>query len=398
MSEHRKSNTYPTYTIASDHFSVEGQTETIVYDLVNNKILFKLPMPYFIDMGIPEDNTGVLLEEGCEEEEDLECGDGVDEMFLTSIKFDIFVGRVDIQDRLHIRSIYDNFEDVINSGAYSDKSMCFPLFNKYLYKWLKTKSLSAHAKYVLYYCEDIKGIIISRYQDGAIYRIFHLPVLHKEEMQYYFNEETNVFTIMDNGNVEQYFITPRSSTITNELNSYYGASKSSLRHDGDFINLFYSAIYATKCERMSEMEYNFDVALSFAGEDRAYVENINKLLKIRQVRVFYDDENRSELWGADLPVKLDEIYRTDTKFCMVFCSEHYPKKKWSILESKSYKAAQIETGRYDYILPVLLDDTEIPGILKTQGHLDARKLSPEEIADAFVEKLDSFDKTVKKNR
>lgn len=149
---------------------------------------------------------------------------------------------------------------------------------------------------------------------------------------------------------------------------------------------------------MSEMKYNYDVALSFAGEDRSYVENIFALLKIRQVRVFYDNENRSELWGADLPVRLDEIYRTDTKFCMVFCSEHYPKKKWTILESKSYKAAQIETGRYDYILPVLLDDTEIPGILKTQGHLDARKLSPEEIVDVFITKLDDFDKTCKKKQ
>ena len=191
--------------------------------------------------------------------------------------------------------------------------------------------------------------------------------------------------------MDQFFISLRSPEIVDELNKYYKMEKYKLRYDGEFLNLLYSAIYTTKCERMSEMKYNFDVALSFAGEDRSYVEHIFRLLKNRQVRVFYDYENCSELWGADLPEKLDEIYRTDTKFCMVFGSKHYPDKKWTKLEKKSYKAAQIETGRYDYILPILLDDTEIPGILKTQGYLDARKLSPEEIVDAFIAKLDEFD-------
>lgn len=380
--------------LSDSHSSIKGKTVMITYDLANNKILFELPMQFLIDMGIPENNIGLLLGEGWDGIEYLEDGDGDDEIFLTSIKFNAFTGEVDIHDRLHIISIYDNFNDNINVRTKSDKNMCFPIFDKYLYNWLETKSLSAHAKYVLYYCKDIRGIIISRYQDGMVYRIFRLPVLHKDNMQYYFNEETNIFTIMNNDKVDQYFITLRSPKIINELNTYYndGGLDDDLTRDGDFINLLYSAIYATRCERMCEMKYNFDVALSFAGEDRVYVKNLSSLLKARQVRVFYDDEYRPTLWGADLPTKLDEIYRTDTKFCMVFCSRHYPKKKWAILENKSYKAAQIETGRYDYILPVLLDDTEIPGILKTQGYLDARKLSPEEIVDTFITKLDNFDK------
>lgn len=377
--------------LSNSYYSIKDETMNLVYDLENSEILFELPMPYLIDMGIPEENNGVLLGEGCEGEIYLEGGDGSDEIFLSSIKFDLSIGKVDIQDSLHIISIYDNFEDILHTRVRAINNMCFPLFDKFLYKWLETKSLSAYAKYVVYYSDDIKGIIISQYQDGIVYRIFRLPIPHTRYTQYYFNEETNVFTIMDNGKIEQYIITLRSSTIIEKLNAYY-TSHDDLQHDGDFINLLYSAISATKCERIREMKYNYDVALSFAGENRTYVEKIFTLLKIRQVRVFYDNEKRSELWGEDLPTKLDEIYRTDTKFCIVFCSEYYPKKKWAVLESKSYKVAQMETGRYDYILPVLLDDTEVPGILKTQGHLDARKLSPEEIVDAFITKLEDFDK------
>ena len=36
------------------------------------------------------------------------------------------------------------------------------------------------------------------------------------------------------------------------------------------------------------MDYKYDIALSFAGEDREYVEKVATLLKENGVRVFYD--------------------------------------------------------------------------------------------------------------
>lgn len=222
--------------LSNSYYSIKDETMNLVYDLENSEILFELPMPYLIDMGIPEENNGVLLGEGCEGEIYLEGGDGSDEIFLSSIKFDLSIGKVDIQDSLHIISIYDNFEDILHTRVRAINNMCFPLFDKFLYKWLETKSLSAYAKYVVYYSDDIKGIIISQYQDGIVYRIFRLPIPHTSYTQYYFNEETNVFTIMDNGKIEQYIITLRSSTIIEKLNAYY-TSHDDLQHDGDFINL-----------------------------------------------------------------------------------------------------------------------------------------------------------------
>src|ERR1035437_6451672 len=44
----------------------------------------------------------------------------------------------------------------------------------------------------------------------------------------------------------------------------------------------------------------FDIALSFAGEDREVVDVLAALLKERGVRVFYDKYEQAQLWGTDL--------------------------------------------------------------------------------------------------
>jgi hypothetical protein len=56
-------------------------------------------------------------------------------------------------------------------------------------------------------------------------------------------------------------------------------------------------------DQMSETEsdsYAYDVCLSFAGENREYVEATAAELRKRGVRVFYDKYEQAELWGKDL--------------------------------------------------------------------------------------------------
>ena len=47
----------------------------------------------------------------------------------------------------------------------------------------------------------------------------------------------------------------------------------------------------------------YDVALSFAGEDREYVEAVASALQQAGVKVFYDQYEEVELWGKNLPVE-----------------------------------------------------------------------------------------------
>ena len=55
------------------------------------------------------------------------------------------------------------------------------------------------------------------------------------------------------------------------------------------------------------MEYKYDVALSFAGEDRFYVDQVATILKEQGVSVFYDEFEEVDLWGKDLALHFDYI-------------------------------------------------------------------------------------------
>ena len=54
--------------------------------------------------------------------------------------------------------------------------------------------------------------------------------------------------------------------------------------------------------------WRWDVALSFAGAQRDYVEQVAQALKARGVRCFYDADEQIELWGKYLAEELPAIY------------------------------------------------------------------------------------------
>ena len=125
--------------------------------------------------------------------------------------------------------------------------------------------------------------------------------------------------------------------------------------------------------------YDYDVTLSFAGEDRAYVEKVAAALYSLGIRVFYDRYEQIDLWGKDLYTHLDDVYRKRAKFCVVFISRHYADKVWTNHERKSAQArAFAETS--EYILPVRFDETEVTGMLPTIGYINATTREPTELA------------------
>jgi hypothetical protein len=140
--------------------------------------------------------------------------------------------------------------------------------------------------------------------------------------------------------------------------------------------------------RGSDTGSKYEVALSFAGEDRQYVEKTADELKRRHVSCFYDGYELAAIWGKDLYAHLDEIYRHRSKYTVMFISKHYAQKLWTNHERKSAQARAFAESR-EYILPARFDDTEVPGLLPTVGFVDLRKLTPSELADLIVKKLRS---------
>ncbi len=134
----------------------------------------------------------------------------------------------------------------------------------------------------------------------------------------------------------------------------------------------------------SNNNHEYDICLSFAGEDRDYVERAAAALHALGVKLFYDKYEQTSLWGKNLYQHLDEVYRKRAAYCVVFISQNYSLKLWTKHELRSAQARAFEENR-EYILPVRLDDTELPGILPTTGYVS--NLSPEELAELVLQKL-----------
>jgi len=75
--------------------------------------------------------------------------------------------------------------------------------------------------------------------------------------------------------------------------------------------------------------FKFDVALSFAGEDRTLAESLASQLVHYGLRVFYDRYEQADLWGKELCQHLSRVYRDKAHFCIVFVSEAYARKLWT---------------------------------------------------------------------
>lgn len=132
--------------------------------------------------------------------------------------------------------------------------------------------------------------------------------------------------------------------------------------------------------------YKYDFGLSFAGEDRAHAEKLARLLKNECVTVFYDHDEEAYLWGQDIYQKFHKIYGHDCRFFIPFVSKNYIEKRWPKHELKQAQARDFKSD-FEYILPLRLDDTELPGLNETTAYLDLRTKSIEEVSRLCLEKL-----------
>jgi hypothetical protein len=134
------------------------------------------------------------------------------------------------------------------------------------------------------------------------------------------------------------------------------------------------------------MAPRYQVALSFAGEDRPYVEQVAQHLREQGVQVFYDAYEEAALWGKDLYVHLRDVYEHSASFTVMFISQHYAAKLWTNHERQSAQARALAERR-EYILPVRFDDTAVPGLTGTIGYIDIRNKLPSELCALIVSKL-----------
>ena len=98
-------------------------------------------------------------------------------------------------------------------------------------------------------------------------------------------------------------------------------------------------------------EFEYDVALSFAGENRPIVEEFADRLKAKNITVFYDEYVAADMWGRDLVDHLVNIYSRKARYCVMFISQYYPLKKWTGVERRAAQERAFRDSN-EYILPL----------------------------------------------
>jgi hypothetical protein len=145
-------------------------------------------------------------------------------------------------------------------------------------------------------------------------------------------------------------------------------------------------VAATRATNQELERETYDVALSFAGEDREEARKIANLIRGNSLSVFYDEYEQASLWGKNLYTHLSEIYQNKARYCLMFVSANYAKKLWTRREREAAQARAFRENR-EYILPIRLDDTALPGVEETVGYIDLRTTSHEEVVRLLVSKL-----------
>ena len=72
----------------------------------------------------------------------------------------------------------------------------------------------------------------------------------------------------------------------------------------------------------------YQVALSFAGEQRDYVEEVARQLQSRSISVFYDGFETVSLWGRSGAEAFHEAFARQSAYVVMFISATYVEKVW----------------------------------------------------------------------
>lgn len=149
---------------------------------------------------------------------------------------------------------------------------------------------------------------------------------------------------------------------------------------------------------MDQEDYRFEIAISFAGDNkRDLVRKVAVLLqeKVGKGKVFFDEWFESELAGTDAHIVLQNYYQKKTRLVVTCVCKRYNEKPWTQEEWRAIQAFERDlrdagSGNVKRMrfLPLRFGDGEIDGLFSTAIVPDVRSREPKEIAELILKRLD----------
>jgi len=132
----------------------------------------------------------------------------------------------------------------------------------------------------------------------------------------------------------------------------------------------------------------FDVALTFSGENRVYVQAVAERLALLlgRNRVFFDDFYKPQLARPNLDTFLQDIYLKRSRLIVVFLCESYALKDWCGIEFRIVREI-IKQREDDKVMFVRHDNGHVDGVFSTDGYIDATQYTPKQVADMIRERV-----------
>lgn len=141
---------------------------------------------------------------------------------------------------------------------------------------------------------------------------------------------------------------------------------------------------------MNTQSKEFDLAFSFAGEDRPYIEEVKVECEKLGLSVYYDQDRLIDQWGKSFIGEQREVYSGNkTKHFVPFISKNYFSKP---IPTDEFKSALMESTKNSrYILPIKLDSSEVSAeyLHHDTQYLKKDDYSPQQLAGALKYIVDS---------
>lgn len=107
-------------------------------------------------------------------------------------------------------------------------------------------------------------------------------------------------------------------------------------------------------------DFEWDIAISFAGENRALADFADQQLRELDISVFYDRNYEDNYLGGVWSDQFLEIFAEKSRLVVAMLDKHHKEKVWPTFERDCF-TARVKQGE---VIPIFLDDTAFPGIPK----------------------------------
>lgn len=136
-------------------------------------------------------------------------------------------------------------------------------------------------------------------------------------------------------------------------------------------------------------EYQFDFAVSFAGENRELAKLIADQLVLFDCAVFYDEYFEANYLGKAWHKSFTQIFGEQSRFVVCLLDSNHVDKIWPSFERECFSPRVAEAA----VIPIYLDNTPVPGIPKDivgisfKNHNALGADLPNKVTDEIVFKL-----------